>query len=417
MKTFPPFVLLLNLFVWFGPVAVRAQSNFRPGYVVPLTGDTLRGEVDSRDNRLNERQCRFRLQTDGTITIYFPNEVKAYGLSVDNRHFRSIVVAKPSTGSKPYFLELLVDGPACLYFLRDDEQKEFFCIVSPKLPFSLLEHNKVLVERDGRSYLEEQRTYRNLLALAFAGCEPAQKQLPSLPYQEKALRRIVATYNTECAGYREVSAQAGTSVFRATWGVMGGVVQHSLKYRGFPYSYNEMTTRQHTGFVVGPVLELSSKRFSQRLSLVLALLYEPETYDLQLGGNGFGAIRHHFGLNYLRLPVMLKYTYPRGRVAPVAEIGATAAYSVADNNRAEQTDFNGNYVPAGPYIAGVTRGDAFQPMQFGLGGGLGICIRLAGARALTLLARIENASGFSASPAIYSNVTHYYGLLSFDLTK
>ena len=46
----------------------EAQTNFRAGYMLPLAGDTLRGEVDSREGRINARRFRFRSAPEPTIS-------------------------------------------------------------------------------------------------------------------------------------------------------------------------------------------------------------------------------------------------------------------------------------------------------------------------------------------------------------
>ena len=56
------YLALLWVAVLSGLMSTRllAQANFQPGYVLPLAGDTLRGEVDLQEGRLNAKACRFR---------------------------------------------------------------------------------------------------------------------------------------------------------------------------------------------------------------------------------------------------------------------------------------------------------------------------------------------------------------------
>lgn len=192
MKNIYRFLLLSGFLGLLAPVRAQAQTNFRQGYVLPLAGDTLRGEVDSRDGRASAQRCRFRATAQSVVVTYLPAELRGYGLTVDNQHYRALTVA---AAPQPYFLEVLVDGPAALYFLRDAQQREFYYVVSPQLPLAPLEHAFVRMVRDGRTYSEEQAPYRNTLVVALAGCPAAQAQLPRLPFQESALRRVVAAYN------------------------------------------------------------------------------------------------------------------------------------------------------------------------------------------------------------------------------
>ena len=396
----------------------QAQTNFRPGYVLPLAGDTLRGEVDLRDSRANSQRCRFRASPDAAVTTYSPAELRGYGLPAAAKRYRTLSVAA-SRAAQPYFLEVLVDGPASLYFLRDAQQHEFYYVASPKLPLTLLEHSFVQVVRDGHVYNEERSPFRNTLAIALAGCAPAQATLPRLLFQETSLRKVVQQYNA-CQGYQAHQEQPTDAGGKAVFGVMAGGGSYTLSYSGFPY--RDATVTDHsTGVVVGPTLRFSSGRLSQKLALVMALLYGAEKYEIDAPSQFTGApsgsrTRSRFDLAYLRLPVMFRYTYPRGKVAPVAELGFTLAYALKTTNTVEQTNAyyaNGVYSPPETFFDGPN----FRSIQLGAGVGLGLSTRTAAGHAVALLFRAEQSNGFSGRNGIGTSVLRFYGLLHYDLTK
>ena len=413
MKKTYRFILLSGLLSLLAPACAQAQTNFRPGYVLPLAGDTLRGEVDSRDGRTSAQRCRFRTMAQSVVVTYLPAELRGYGLTVDNQHYRALTVA---AAPQPYFLEVLVDGPAALYFLRDAQQREFYYVASPQLPLALLEHAFVRMVRDGRTYSEEQTPYRNTLVVALAGCPAAQAQLPRLPFQESALRRVVDVYN-HCQGYQAPHALPAASASRASLGIVAGVVQHNLAYTGFPYDPSFAKAAHHVGYAVGPMAHFYLTRLSQKLSVTLALLYEPEKFVLEVynasAGAQSGSIRSRFDLAYLRLPLMFRYTYPRGRFAPLVEAGFTAAYAIKRDNVFELV------YPGGQTSLPQTLlvGNAFRPLELGLGAGLGLSTRAANGRAIALLARAELSNGFSNAIEAGATVLRFYGLVSYDLTK
>ena len=146
---------------------------------------------------------------------------------------------------------------------------------------------------------------------------------------------------------------------------------------------------------------------------MLALLLEQEKYDLE-AANGSSRIRSHYSLNYLRLPVMLRYTYPRGKLSPFLEFGVSASYALKANNSSEQAYFGRtNYVPSQDALSGPS----FRSQQLGVGAGLGLSSRLASGRTVALQVRAEETDGFSNIYGAGTYVLHLYGLLSFDLTK
>jgi hypothetical protein len=405
---------LLSL-CWLGGATVaHAQTNFRPGYVLPLTGDTLRGEVDSREGRTNAQRCRFRATAQAEVTTYQPADLRGYGLPLEQRHYRSLPVTIAPAPVRSYFLEVLVDGPAKLYFLRDAEQHESFYVESPKQPLTLLEHSKTIVQGNGIAKIEEKNLYRNTLAAALAGCVQAQSKLPNLPFQESALRQVVNLYN-QCVGYAAPQAKFAGVPTHATIGIMAAVSGQRLYFDGFPFASD--ITSQQTGFAIGPVLHVSSSRVSQRLSLVVALLYEPEKYEVGPSRNPYASpdARVRFDLAYLRLPVMVRYTYPRGKIVPIAEAGFTIAYAV-------KTDVSSGAIVNGRYTAfssSVTEllANSMRSTQVAFGAGLGLRTHVAGGRAIALLARAERSNGFTNSNDTGTSTAHLYGVLTFDLTK
>lgn len=412
----PFLLLLLGL-----PLAVSAQSDFRPGYVLPLTGDTLRGDVDLRDNRISAQRCRFRSTAEAAITTYTPAELRGYGLKAEHRQYRAFSVFPLSPAAKApqlYFLEILADGPASLYFLRDAQQNEAFYVVSPNTAFTQLQRTTTRVVRNGQIFSEKNYLYRTTLATALAGCPQAESQLPNLLFQESSLRKVVAQYNS-CQGYQAPSsAVPPASVSGVAFGFMGGVAQQSLTFNGYPYEQTTVVGR-NTSYIIGPFVRFNAGRLSQKVSVVLAILYEPEKFELEKTNFYFGVptgiiTRSKFDLTYLRLPIIFRYTYPRGKVSPLAELGLTIAYALKTENSTEQATSGGYYYTRPQQLLDAGK---FRSFQLGMGGGLGLSTRMVNGRSVALLARAEVSNGFSGVSEIENYVVHLYGLLSFDLTK
>ena len=40
---------------------LNAQTNFKPGYIIKVSGDTTFGEIDSRGGVIMSRLCKFKL--------------------------------------------------------------------------------------------------------------------------------------------------------------------------------------------------------------------------------------------------------------------------------------------------------------------------------------------------------------------
>ena len=121
-------------------ISAFSQSNYEPGYVITLQGDTLYGEIDYRENRTMRRICRFK--TNGNVTEFTPNDITAYRF-IDSKYF----VSREIDGQK-HFFEFLVKGQLNLYALGN-----LFYIEKENEPLILLPYEKgKTYNKDGKEY-------------------------------------------------------------------------------------------------------------------------------------------------------------------------------------------------------------------------------------------------------------------------
>src|SRR5579872_618234 len=62
------------------PFVSSAQSNYKPGYVVNLKGDTLRGFIDYQEWDANPEVITFRKASDGQSTKYGVNDISSFSV-------------------------------------------------------------------------------------------------------------------------------------------------------------------------------------------------------------------------------------------------------------------------------------------------------------------------------------------------
>ena len=91
-------IKLLFLFLFGG---LNAQTDFRPGYIIETTGDTLYGDIDYRGDLLMGKLCKFR-DKHKNITEYAPSNLSSFRF-IDSKYFTSKEV-----NGKNIFLEYLL---------------------------------------------------------------------------------------------------------------------------------------------------------------------------------------------------------------------------------------------------------------------------------------------------------------------
>lgn len=98
---------------------IHAQTDFRSGYIIKNSGDTLYGKIDYRGDILMSRKCRFKNLND-TIYEYSPNDITAYRF-IDSKYY----VSKKING-RIVFLEYLFKGKVNIYYMRDGSGDHYF---------------------------------------------------------------------------------------------------------------------------------------------------------------------------------------------------------------------------------------------------------------------------------------------------
>ena len=96
-----------------------AQTNFKSGYVIKLSGDTIFGEIDYRNDVRMAKKCSFRSNANAPVIDYKPEDIFGYHFT-DSKYFVSEVV-----NGQRYFLEFLIKGKINIYDLKDDNGYRF----------------------------------------------------------------------------------------------------------------------------------------------------------------------------------------------------------------------------------------------------------------------------------------------------
>lgn len=109
--------LLLALLISTG--IIKAQTDFRPGYIIQTTGDTIFGQIDYRGDLTMGRLCKF-MEKNSLITEFSPGDIVAFRF-VDSKYFVSREI-----GNKKAFLEYLIKGKVNIYYLRDEDGDHYY---------------------------------------------------------------------------------------------------------------------------------------------------------------------------------------------------------------------------------------------------------------------------------------------------
>jgi hypothetical protein len=110
-------LILLGLLLSTG--VLKAQTDFRPGYIIKMTRDTIFGQIDSRGDLLMSSVCKFK-DSGSEITEYYPNDIAAFRF-IDSKYYVSRVI-----NNKKVFLEYLIKGKVNIYYMRDEQGDHYY---------------------------------------------------------------------------------------------------------------------------------------------------------------------------------------------------------------------------------------------------------------------------------------------------
>lgn len=411
------FVALLALLAL--PFAVHAQADFRPGYIIALKGDTLRGSVDYGSGNRSAYECRFRPDNAAAIEKFLPSQLQGYGFPHDRFYqSRRVPAQNPAadTTSERLFLEVLVQGPASLYYLSDINSGNRYYFRSGSGPVMPLVQLSETVTMNGSKYTRKTPLFRTALADAFQACPAVNSKVSDLPFASSSLIRIFQQYNA-CVGGSQVVSEMADPKRRSYFllEAVAGAQASSLRFDG-EISMKDAPISGGTRPVVGLALQQYLPVWSNRFGVRIEVLYQPQQYSQEFSAPSayayaaYQEVRVKF--DQLRVPVLFRYMPLNGRFRPFIEAGVSVAFALYSSN-----EYRYRAQPASTYSPWRPILENPRGSEESILAGLGASTLLPNKRHLTAELRAERTNGFSEAVGVSTTINRAYLLLSYDLTK
>ena len=204
----------LSFLVLLLPLISYSQTNFKPGYVVSLKGDTLRGNIDFREWGKNPRQIAFKKDLNkNDIIIFSDKNTKAFSvagleyferlishISQDQVEMSNIKQgADTSYIIDTVFMRVLTKGPNITLFSYTDNIKTRYYLLERekeypeeliyRVYYSLENHSDLVTENRYQSQLDHLALKYNLNNNKF------ETQISSCSYTETDLVKVAQVIN------------------------------------------------------------------------------------------------------------------------------------------------------------------------------------------------------------------------------
>lgn len=300
-------------------LSVLAQSDFRPGYLITLGGDTIYGFVDYRGDLRNSKTCTFKKDIKDNATDYNPEEIKAYRF-FESKYYISKAVEVESEKAD-FFVEYLVDGIIDLYYMAYKNTGFYLLEREDGTMYKLKSELKNFSENNHQVYKYQE--YIGILKNAFQKSPELFNEIDKVKLSHESLGLITSKYHDlvcddqQCVVYTKEIAKV---VFNLK--LIAGINVGSIYFSsGIFFSDHYERSFYPT---IGLNTDIRLPQINEKLSLFL---------NADIGKNAFFSVeeinKYSRSIRTLEISVLpltfhagLKYTYPKGRYRPFYSLGA-----------------------------------------------------------------------------------------------
>jgi hypothetical protein len=360
MKNFQYILLISFFFVAFN---VNAQKNYKKGYVVLGSGDTLRGMIDYRnwdtffkkisfiDSKNKEKnyhvtnlKCFFVQEVNETYHSYIGKVDNSRGKNLSFNTLSDFLNFSEITISDTLFVRELIGTKQIMFFTsRDAIGNPHFFISKDNLEIKyLMYHEFLLYAKQGGKTFYPVKRYRQEMLSYLGDCENIVKELDKLAYTEESMKKIFLYYS-QCKGYSKEILLQNEAVSKKdrqklSFGVVGGLALNSYSFYSTlaSYRYPVNPTPMFGVFVDFPI----SRNF-QRLSINNQLMYYsfnakaeklPPTSPIDVIDKKGSYIKNNLLIKYKFLPLKKISPFVKGGISLGYQLLAEEPSTITNRN-------------------------------------------------------------------------------------
>ncbi len=355
------YVATIGIIVFFSILELKAQSDFRNGYIVKNDNDTIYGLIDYRGNKANAKKCTFRKDLNSAKQAFNPDEIKSFRF-INSKYYVSKNI-NVGNETKQLFLEYLINGIIDIYYYRDGIGEHYLVDNGEGNLYELKNEEKLVIVHNTQ-YFKESKEYVGILKVMFKESPLISKKVENISLNHKSLINITRDYHNEvCTDGECIIYEKKLPKTKSTYGIIIGC--NYLKTSGygsgiFPSagmffkvnmpSVNERLYFQYEG-TYSRINLTTSKSFTESVYALIYLSHESLTQDV------FNNV------------CVMKYEFPKGKIRPTFQMGGFVNYFI-------KTDYKGNieakYSWGDTYSSYQFNGNPFSKFDFGINCGVGL---------------------------------------------
>lgn len=332
-----------------------AQSDFREGYYIKLTGDTVFAKIDFKTTAKKYESCL--VKEGNTERAFLPQQIKAYGF-INDRFYSSEI-------SDSSFVEVLVLGAIDLYGSVDK-----FLLKKDNKLYTLESFKEITDVKEAKIVVEKSK-WRGILAYLISDClKDSGKQVERIKFKERDLTELILKYN-DCKGENNQEIKKNLPWTKFEYGITVGFFRTKLYNNRYSYLYNKYKEKYHDfSPAIGFSLNISSPRIVQNVDFQTGLVFAKYQFS------GLYVIKElneetyydsYFEYSKLSIPANIKYSFPERKVGLFVQGGICFDKMIHGTSKVLTEKVQSGVVETQP----VRRAFNYDPIQFGLSTGFG----------------------------------------------
>lgn len=291
-------LLLFGLLFFTG--ILNAQTDFRPGFVIENSGDTLFGQIDYRGDQLMSNICKFK-NANNTIIEYYPNDIKAF------RFTNSKYYVSREIEGKTKFLEYLIKGKVNIYYLRDVKGDHYY-LDKEDVPLTEIPYEQGIRYVDDVQYFYESKKHIGVLGIYMQDAPEVQSRIQAMgkPEHDNLIHLAEDYHNAVCEGEQCIIFEKNLPpVIKIQPEIVGGAIHYS----------NVENLVEKFYVHAGLVCHVWMPRTSEKLYFRTGVLFSQLDYSSGVK-------------NVYKIPFQFEYIYPSGLFRPRFAYGLNIYFPV-----------------------------------------------------------------------------------------
>jgi hypothetical protein len=286
--------LLFGVFL-FVPGFMNAQTDFRPGYIIKNSGDTVYGKIDYRRDQLMSSLCKFK-DSDQKITEFSPDDILAY------RFINSKFYVTKEINDKKVFMEYLIKGKINVFYLRDEQGENYF-LSKDSAQLTRIPYDEGIKEIDGIKVFYRTQKHIGILNYYMQDAPQLQPRIQSMkkPEYENMIKLAEDYHNAVCKGEKCIIYEKKVPFIKVNPEVTAGVVT-------FKNNDEDLINRSY--FQCGMIAHFWMPGMNENFYFKTGFIYSQAE---KVNGEKTG---------YLKIPTHIEYMAPiTYRIRPSVSIG------------------------------------------------------------------------------------------------